>query len=76
METDRLASVTIVSGGKLVFDPRVDLAKITTGNILIENEGELWIGSSDCKFEGKAEVMLTGIFYETMLFTGKSILHC
>ena len=60
-ESDRLASVTIVNGGKLVFDPNATpKAKLTSGNVLIDNGGELWIGSSDCKFEGKAEVLLTG----------------
>ena len=59
-ETDRLASVTIVSGGKLIFDPQVNKSKLTTGSVLIDNGGEVWIGSSDCKFDGKAEVLLTG----------------
>ena len=59
-ETDRLASVTIVSGGKLIFDPQTSLSKLTSGNVLIDDGGELWIGSSDCKFDGKAEVLLTG----------------
>ena len=60
-ETNRLASVTIVQGGKLVFDPTATpKAKLTSGNVLIEDGGGLWIGSSDCKFQGKAEVLLTG----------------
>ena len=58
--TDRLKSVTIVSGGKLVFDPTVDLSKIISDQIKIEDGGEMHIGCEDCKFDGKAEVLLTG----------------
>ena len=58
--TPRLNSVTIKDGGLLVFDPSADLAKLTTGSVLIENDGEMWIGSADCKFQGKAEILLTG----------------
>jgi len=58
--TDRLASVTIVSGGKLVFDPTVDRAKLISDFVDIGNEGEMHIGSTDCKFDGQAEILLTG----------------
>jgi len=61
-ETARLKSVDIRDGGKLVFDPTAELAKITTDQITIDAQGEMHIGSSDCKFEGKAEVLLTGTF--------------
>jgi len=58
--TERVRSVTILDGGKLVFDPSAELAKITTNQILIDDGGEMHIGSADCKFTGKAEVLLTG----------------
>ena len=61
--TPALNSVHIHDGGILVFDPSVDLAKLTTGSVLIENDGEMWIGSSDCKFQGNAEILLTGKNY-------------
>ena len=58
--TDRLKSVNIVDGGKLVFDPTVDLSKIISDQIMIEDGGEMHIGSAACKFDGKAEILLTG----------------
>ena len=58
--TERLSSVVVRDGGRLVFDPNVKNAKLTTDGLLIGNNGEVWIGSSDCKFQGRAEILLTG----------------
>ena len=59
--TPRLKSVTIGNGGRLVFDPRVALAKLVTHYIIIEDGGSLEIGSESCPFEGeKAEILLIG----------------
>ena len=59
-ETERLNHVVIGNGGRLVFDPTVPLAKLTSGKITIDDGGYLDIGSSDCPFSGKAEILLTG----------------
>ena len=58
--TQRLGGVVIKDGGRLVFDPNADLAKLVTNYVDIQNEGYLEIGSEDCKFEGNAEILLTG----------------
>jgi hypothetical protein len=59
--TASLKSVIIKDGGRLVFSPDVDLAMISSAYILVENEGYFEIGSSDCLFDGNAEVLLTGM---------------
>ena len=59
-ETERLNKVVIGNGGKLVFDPTVPLAKLTSSKIIIDDGGYIDIGSSDCPFSGKAEILLTG----------------
>ena len=58
--TQRLGGVVIKDGGRLVFDPNADLAKLVTNYVDIQNEGYLEIGSEDCKFEVNAEILLTG----------------
>ena len=52
----------ISSTYRLVFDPRVsgDGAVLLSSGILIDGGGELIIGSEDCKFDGIAEILLTG----------------
>ena len=60
LATSRLSGVNIVSGGRLVFSPQVALAKLTTDYVKISRGGSLEIGSEDCPFVGKAEIMLTG----------------
>ena len=60
LETPRLAGVTIVAGGRLVFSPTASLAKLVTDYVKIEEGGSLEIGSQDCPFQGRAEIMLTG----------------
>ena len=53
-----------MSGGMIVFDPEATFAKLVANSILIGDEGAMVIGSKDCKFEGNAEVLLTGnIFF-------------
>ena len=63
-KTIRLRNVSVVEGGKLVFSPLVDLAKITAGSIDIGAGGEVHIGSADCQFDGAAEIVLTGTFHK------------
>merc|ERR550519_568265 len=60
VETPRYDAVTIVSGGRMVFSPTATLAKLVTDYVMIEDGGSLEIGSEDCPFEGKAEILLTG----------------
>ena len=55
--------VVIGDGGRIVFDPTVPLAKLTSGKIIINDGGYLDIGSSDCPFSGRAEILLTGNLY-------------
>merc|ERR1711962_45652 len=59
-ETPRLSKVWIRNGGRLVFDPTAELAKLTASQITIDDEGYLDIGSADCPFTGNAEILLTG----------------
>ena len=62
--TDRLGRVEIRDGGKLVFQPNGggegEMSKLTARQVRVGADGELWIGSDDCRFEGNAEIMLTG----------------
>jgi len=58
--TPRLPGIKIVAGGRLVFSPHAVDVSLTTDFIQIENGGSLEIGSSDCPFEGRAEILLTG----------------
>ena len=58
-ETSRLASLTLGSNGKLIFDPE-NAPKLVSDYVLIDNEGSLEIGTSDCPFVGNAEILLTG----------------
>ena len=60
LETPRLAGVTIVAEGRLVFSPTAALAKLVTDFVRIEEGGSLEIGSQDCPFQGRAEIVLTG----------------
>ena len=62
-ETERVSSVWIGNGGRLVFDPTAPLAKLTAGRITIDDEGYLDIGSADCPFAGNAEILLTGNYH-------------
>lgn len=60
--TPRLGSVSIVSGGRLVFSPdeKDATVKLTANHVRIQDGGKMEIGSDDCRFKGKAEVLLTG----------------
>ncbi|XP_043207482.1 cell surface hyaluronidase-like [Amphibalanus amphitrite] len=55
----RMDTVTITTGGKLVFDPSADSVRLSASMVELMG-GELWIGSEDCHFTGDAEVLLTG----------------
>ena len=59
-ETARLGGLKLKDGGRLVFDPNADLAKLTSEYVLIEDMGSMAIGSEECKFQGNAEILLTG----------------
>ena len=72
-----MASVHILNGGKLVFSPSAEpKAKLVSDNVIIDDAGEMWIGSSDCKFEGRAEVLLTGTYLNGELTTKISKSPC
>jgi len=58
--TPRLPGIKIVAGGRLVFSPSAHDVSLTADFIQIEDGGSLEIGSSDCPFEGRAEILLTG----------------
>ena len=64
VNTARMDTITIISGGKLVFDPTADSVKLSANMVEITG-GELWIGSEDCPFTGNAELLLTGTRNET-----------
>ena len=59
-ETASLDTITIIDGGSLIFSPDVELAKLTAGVVKIEDNGSLLIGGPDCRFPGRAEVLLLG----------------
>ena len=52
-------TITIATGGKLVFNSSVDFLKLTA-NMVELTGGELWIGSEDCPYMNDAEILLTG----------------
>ncbi|XP_043191780.1 cell migration-inducing and hyaluronan-binding protein-like [Amphibalanus amphitrite] len=56
--TPDLLSVTVEAGGRLVFDPAADLAKLAAEWIKVA--GELHVGAEDCPFTGQAEIELLG----------------
>ena len=58
--TARLGGMVIKDGGRLVFNPEADLAKLVTQYVDIQDEGYLEVGSEGCKFEGNAEILLLG----------------
>ena len=60
IESPRMAGIVIKDGGRLVFSPEVASAKLTTGYVLISDNGTLEIGSEECKFTGNATITLTG----------------
>ncbi|KAM5286797.1 fibrocystin isoform 2-T3 [Hipposideros larvatus] len=56
-----------VKGGKLIFmDPGP--IELRAHSILVSDGGELWIGSEDKPFQGKAEITLYGSSYSTPFF--------
>ena len=59
-ETARLDSLILRDGGILVFSPDVGLAKLTVGVVKIQENGSLLIGGTECRFHGRAEILLTG----------------
>ncbi len=58
--TESLRSLEIRDGGRLVFDPTAHKAKLISDYLLVGDEGYFEIGSSDCRFDGNAEILLTG----------------
>ncbi|XP_021362399.1 transmembrane protein 2-like [Mizuhopecten yessoensis] len=63
-----LGSVTIVTGGRLVFLPNSDLT-LRTKYIEIKG-GRMDIGSADCLYEGKATIQLLGSVNDTYSVPG------
>ena len=62
--TPDLLSVTVAAGGRLVFDPDVELAKLSAEWVLVA--GELHVGAEDCPFGGQAELELLGLKNESV----------
>ena len=60
--TARLGGLVIKNGGRLIFDPEAQLAKLVTNFVHLQSDGYMEIGSEECKFEGNAEIVLTGKF--------------
>ncbi|GAB6028330.1 hypothetical protein CHUAL_002503 [Chamberlinius hualienensis] len=58
--TPNLGAITISPEARLIFSPKVPLAKLSTTRIYVK--GELWIGSEDCPFTGNAEIFLLGAY--------------
>ena len=48
-ETSRLASLTLLAGGKLIFSPDNQII-LSSDYILIDNEGIMEIGTPDCPY--------------------------
>ncbi|KAF0301652.1 Cell surface hyaluronidase [Amphibalanus amphitrite] len=64
VSTPSMDTVTIATGGRLVFDSSVEFLKLTA-NMIELTGGELWIGSEDCPYVSETEVLLTGQRDET-----------
>ena len=56
----RLDTLTIRDGGSVVFSPEVEVARLTAGVVKVQGNGSLLIGGPDCRFPGRAEVVLVG----------------
>ena len=53
--------IKIKKGGKLTFKNNVEGGlKLVTDHIDIEDGGEMWIGTDECKYQGNVEIVLTG----------------
>ena len=59
-ETARLKTLIMRDGGSLIFSPDVELAKLTVGVVKILENGSFLIGGPECRFQGRAEVVLVG----------------
>ncbi|XP_023933414.1 cell surface hyaluronidase [Lingula anatina] len=53
-------SITIQDGGKLVFKDGVAPIVVKTKHILVEDGGEMHIGSPDCRYQGNVTIVLQG----------------
>uniref|UniRef100_A0A8C5M721 hyaluronoglucosaminidase n=1 Tax=Leptobrachium leishanense TaxID=445787 RepID=A0A8C5M721_9ANUR len=60
MSSATVHSIHITAGGKLVVKPGENPIVLRTRHILIENGGELHIGSEDCPFRGQFTIILLG----------------
>lgn len=59
-ETGDLNTVVVKGEGSIIFSPDVDMAKLTSSRITVQDGGSVIIGSDDCRFDGNAEIELTG----------------
>merc|ERR1711970_929094 len=58
-QTPRIKLLDIRDGGMVVFSPQHE-TKLTVGIVRLINNGSLLIGSPECRFEGRADIVLTG----------------
>ena len=59
VDTPALRDIILVDGGKIVFTPYKE-SRLSADNIKIKQNGSLLIGNADCRFNGRAEIVLTG----------------
>ncbi|XP_023932993.1 cell surface hyaluronidase [Lingula anatina] len=59
-QSTTVKSITVQDGGKLVFKDGVAPIVVKTKHILIEDGGEMHIGSPDCRYKGKVTIILQG----------------
>ncbi|XP_071099719.1 cell surface hyaluronidase CEMIP2-like [Haliotis cracherodii] len=65
--TPSLGSITVESGATLVWDDRADIT-LTVSYVLVR--GEFHVGSDDCRFTKKANIVLTGLSNSTLNVPG------
>ena len=59
VDSPALRNIILVDGGKIVFTPYKEV-RLTADNIKIKQNGSLIIGTPDCQFNSRAEILLTG----------------
>ncbi|XP_048242407.1 cell surface hyaluronidase-like [Haliotis rufescens] len=65
--TPSLGSITVESGARIVWDDKADIT-LTVSYVLVR--GEFHVGSDDCRFTKKANIVLTGLSNSTLNVPG------
>ena len=55
-----VGQLIIQNGGKLIFQDSGELIKLSAKSIEIKDDGEFWIGSRSCRYQGFADIELHG----------------